>query len=136
MLHYVHRSLTYYSQKLERTEMFFNRGMDTDFWVLTLSNNVWGIILLHGYGYFSSSFEDKWERTTDYCVQSWNFALLVIESRPQCSWCFSLREILSFTATFPSWFKCYPLSRPLPQLLLQTDSRIFCVLVIWKWLCR
>jgi hypothetical protein len=30
MLHYVHRSLFYNSQKLERTQMSLNRGMDTE----------------------------------------------------------------------------------------------------------
>ena len=30
MLHYVHSSLIYNSQKLERTQMSFNRGMDTE----------------------------------------------------------------------------------------------------------
>ena len=30
MLHYVHSSLIYNSQKLERTQMPFNRGMDTE----------------------------------------------------------------------------------------------------------
>ena len=30
MLHYVHRSLIYNSQKLERTQMPLNRGMDTE----------------------------------------------------------------------------------------------------------
>jgi len=30
MLHYVHPSLIYNSQKLERTQMPFNRGMDTE----------------------------------------------------------------------------------------------------------
>ena len=30
MLHYVHTSLIYNSQKLERTQMPFNRGMDTE----------------------------------------------------------------------------------------------------------
>jgi hypothetical protein len=30
MLHYVHSSLIYNSQKLERTQMFLNRGMDTE----------------------------------------------------------------------------------------------------------
>ena len=29
MLHYVHSSLIYNSQKLERTQMSLNRGMDT-----------------------------------------------------------------------------------------------------------
>jgi hypothetical protein len=29
MFHYVHRSLIYNSQKLERTQMSINRGMDT-----------------------------------------------------------------------------------------------------------
>jgi hypothetical protein len=29
MLHYVHRSLIYNSQKLKRTQMSLNRGMDT-----------------------------------------------------------------------------------------------------------
>jgi len=30
VLHYVHSSLIYNSQKLERTQMPFNRGMDTE----------------------------------------------------------------------------------------------------------
>ena len=30
MLHYVHSSFIYNSQKLERTHMFLNRGMDTE----------------------------------------------------------------------------------------------------------
>ena len=30
MFHYVHSSLVYNSQKLERTQMSFNRGMDTE----------------------------------------------------------------------------------------------------------
>jgi hypothetical protein len=30
MLHYVHSSLIYYNKKLERTQMSFNRGMDTE----------------------------------------------------------------------------------------------------------
>ena len=30
MLHYVHSSLIYNNQKLERTQMSFNRGMDTE----------------------------------------------------------------------------------------------------------
>ena len=30
MLHYVYSSVIYNSQKLERTQMFFNRGMDTE----------------------------------------------------------------------------------------------------------
>jgi hypothetical protein len=30
MLHYVNNSLIYNSQKLERTQMSFNRGMDTE----------------------------------------------------------------------------------------------------------
>ena len=30
MLHYVHRSLIYNNQKLERTQMPLNRGMDTE----------------------------------------------------------------------------------------------------------
>jgi hypothetical protein len=29
ILHYVHSSLTYNSQKQERTQMYLNRGMDT-----------------------------------------------------------------------------------------------------------
>jgi hypothetical protein len=46
MLHYVHSSLIYNSQKLERTQMSFNRGMDTENVVLytieyysTIKNN-------------------------------------------------------------------------------------------------
>ena len=35
MLHYVHSSLIYNSQKLERTETSFNRGLDIDIeWLL------------------------------------------------------------------------------------------------------
>jgi hypothetical protein len=30
MTHYVHSSLIYNTQKLERTQMFFNIGMDTE----------------------------------------------------------------------------------------------------------
>ena len=30
MLHYVHSNLIYHSQKLERTQMPFNRGMNTE----------------------------------------------------------------------------------------------------------
>jgi hypothetical protein len=30
MLHYVHVSFTYISQKLERTQMYFNTGIDTE----------------------------------------------------------------------------------------------------------
>jgi len=32
MLHYVHRSLIYNTQKLERTQMPLNRGMDMEKW--------------------------------------------------------------------------------------------------------
>ena len=39
MLHYVHSSLIYNSQKLGTTQMFFNRGMDTEF-VVHLHNGV------------------------------------------------------------------------------------------------
>ena len=34
MLHYVHSSLIYNSQKLERTLMSLNRGIDTEFWYI------------------------------------------------------------------------------------------------------
>ena len=34
MLHYVHSSLIYNSQKLERTQMTLNRGMDTKIWYI------------------------------------------------------------------------------------------------------
>ena len=34
MLHYIHRSLIYNSQKLERTQMPLNRGMDTKMWYI------------------------------------------------------------------------------------------------------
>ena len=34
MLHYVHSSLIYNSQKLERTQMSLNRGMDTKMWYI------------------------------------------------------------------------------------------------------
>jgi len=39
MLHYAHSSLIYNMQKLERTQMPFNRGMDTEN-VLHLHNGV------------------------------------------------------------------------------------------------
>ena len=34
MLKYIHRSLIYNSQKLERTHMSFNRRMDTEMWYI------------------------------------------------------------------------------------------------------
>jgi hypothetical protein len=34
MLHYVHSSLIYNSQKVERTQMSFDRGMDTKMWYI------------------------------------------------------------------------------------------------------
>ena len=34
MLHYVHSSLVYNSQKLERTQMPLNRGMDAKMWYI------------------------------------------------------------------------------------------------------
>jgi hypothetical protein len=34
MLHYVHSSLIYNSQKLERTQMSLNRGKDTEMWYI------------------------------------------------------------------------------------------------------
>jgi hypothetical protein len=34
MLHYVHSSLIYNSQKLERTQMSLNRGMDKEMWYI------------------------------------------------------------------------------------------------------
>ena len=34
MLHYVHSSLIYNSQKLERTQMSLNRGMDKKMWYI------------------------------------------------------------------------------------------------------
>jgi hypothetical protein len=43
MLHYVHISLIYNSQKLERTQMALNRGMDTEN-VIYLHN---GVLLSH-----------------------------------------------------------------------------------------
>jgi hypothetical protein len=39
MLHYVHSHLIYNNQKLERTQMFLNRGMDTEI-VVHLYNGV------------------------------------------------------------------------------------------------
>jgi hypothetical protein len=36
MLHYVHSSLIYNSQKLERTQMPLNRGMDTKLYIYTM----------------------------------------------------------------------------------------------------
>jgi hypothetical protein len=37
MLHYVHSSLIYNSQNMERTQLSFNRGMDTEY-VVHLNN--------------------------------------------------------------------------------------------------
>jgi hypothetical protein len=34
MFHYVHSNLIYNSQKLERTQMSLNRGMDTKMWYI------------------------------------------------------------------------------------------------------
>ena len=34
MLHYVHSSLIYNGQKLERTQMILNRGKDTEMWYI------------------------------------------------------------------------------------------------------
>ena len=34
VLHYVHRSLIYNSEKLERNQMPFNRGMDSKMWYI------------------------------------------------------------------------------------------------------
>jgi hypothetical protein len=34
MLHYVHSSLIYNNQKLERTQMSLNRGMDEKMWYI------------------------------------------------------------------------------------------------------
>ena len=34
MLHYVHSSLIYNSQKLKRTQMPLNRGIDTEMWYI------------------------------------------------------------------------------------------------------
>jgi hypothetical protein len=48
MLHYVHSSLIYNSQKLERTQMPRNRGMDTKY-VVHLHN---GVLL----SYYSNEF--------------------------------------------------------------------------------
>jgi hypothetical protein len=39
MLHYVHSSLIYNSQKLEKTQMSLNRGMNTEY-VVHLLNGV------------------------------------------------------------------------------------------------
>jgi hypothetical protein len=46
MIHYIHSSLIYNSQKLERTQMSLNRGMDTEH-VVHLHN---GVLL----GYFKN----------------------------------------------------------------------------------
>ena len=46
MLHYIHSSLIYNSQKLEKTQIFLNRRMDTEKWYIypmeyysTIKNN-------------------------------------------------------------------------------------------------
>jgi hypothetical protein len=51
MLYYVHRSLIYNSQKLERTQMSLNRGMDTE-----------NVVHLHKYysAIKNNEFLDKW----------------------------------------------------------------------------
>ena len=55
MLHYVHSSLIYNSQKLERTQMPLNRGMDTEN-VVHLHNGV----LLSYKKYEFMKFLGKW----------------------------------------------------------------------------
>ena len=55
MLHYVHSSLIYNSQKLERTQMSLNRGMDTEN-VVHLHN---GVLLSYKKNEFIK-FPGKW----------------------------------------------------------------------------
>ena len=55
MLHYVHSILFYNSQKLERTQMFLNRGMNTEN-VVYLHNGVLLSYLKHKF----MKFLDKW----------------------------------------------------------------------------
>jgi hypothetical protein len=57
MLHYVHISLIYNSQKLETTQMSLNRGMDT-------GNVMWYIYTMEHYSAIKNNefmkFLDKW----------------------------------------------------------------------------
>ena len=70
MLHYVHRNLIYNSQKLERTQMSFNRGMDTEHTWYTLTDN-W--ISAQKFGIPKIQFTDhmKLKLKEDQCVNVW-----------------------------------------------------------------
>ena len=64
MVHYDHSSLMYDSQKLERTQMSFNRGMDTEY-VVYLHNRVLPPIKSNAF----KKFLGKWIES-DYIILS------------------------------------------------------------------
>ena len=57
MLHYVHSSLIYNSQRLERTQRPLNRGMDTED-VVHLHNGVYSAIKKNGFMKFLGKWMD------------------------------------------------------------------------------
>ena len=65
MLHYVHISLIYNSQKLETTQMSLNRGMDT-------GNVMWYIYTMEHYSAIKNNefmkFLDKWMDLDDIII--------------------------------------------------------------------
>ena len=56
MLHYVHSSLIYNSQKLERTQMPLNRGMDTE-----------NVVYLYN-GYYSAIKKNEFMKFLGKCM--------------------------------------------------------------------
>jgi hypothetical protein len=58
MLHYVHNSHIYNSQKLERTQMSLNRGMDTENVVHLHNSIVFNSIAIKNTGFMK--FSGKW----------------------------------------------------------------------------
>jgi hypothetical protein len=77
MLHYVHSSLNYNSQNLERTQMSLNSGMDTEN-VVHLHN---GVLLCHA---LQSSLLDRlrslealMKKRVSRKLTSWSFGILI-----------------------------------------------------------
>ena len=58
MLHYVHSSLTYNSQKLERTWLSFNRGMDTEI-----------VVYIHTMEYYSAVKNNELMKFVSKCME-------------------------------------------------------------------
>jgi hypothetical protein len=56
MLHYVHTNLIYKSQKLERTQISLNRGIDTKMWYIYLHYRYYSTIINNNF----MKFTGKW----------------------------------------------------------------------------